>query len=86
MKAHLQRKHYVGCAKFLLFSGIALLPTEVLASDSAILQPPVRLETIDGIVDTGDALGHSGPCMEDVDGDGMRELTEFHSLLVEVRP
>ena len=35
---------------------------------------PVRLEADDQPIDTGKAWGHSGPCLADVDGDGLKEL------------
>jgi hypothetical protein len=36
--------------------------------------PPTRLSADSGVIDSGDALGHSGPWVEDVDGDGRRYL------------
>ena len=35
---------------------------------------PVRLSAADGIIDSGPSWGHSGPWVEDVDGDGVRDL------------
>ncbi len=35
---------------------------------------PVRLAAADGVIDSGAAWGHSGPWVEDVDGDGVRDL------------
>jgi len=36
--------------------------------------PPVRLVAADGVIDSCAAWGHSGPWVEDVDGDGARDL------------
>ena len=39
------------------------------------LAEPFRLKTEDGtLIDCGDSWGHAGPCVEDVDGDGVRDL------------
>ncbi|MEM8666271.1 MAG: VCBS repeat-containing protein [Planctomycetota bacterium] len=35
---------------------------------------PVRLSADDNIIDTGAAWGHSSPCVEDLDGDGLEDL------------
>jgi hypothetical protein len=35
---------------------------------------PTRLGAADGVIDSGAAWGHSGPWVEDVDGDGLRDL------------
>ena len=39
-----------------------------------LFHPPVRLSAADGIIDSGAAHGHSGPWVEDVDGDGVKDL------------
>ncbi len=36
--------------------------------------PPVRLAANGGVIDSGKAWGHCGPWVEDVDGDGLRDL------------
>ena len=46
----------------------------VSADDAAIFHKPVRLQADGADIDTGDAKGHSGPCLADVDGDGLRDL------------
>lgn len=38
------------------------------------LDAPVRLEADGAVIDTGPAWGHSGPCAEDVDSDGLVDL------------
>jgi hypothetical protein len=38
------------------------------------LHAPARLKAADGVIDSGDSWGHSGPWVEDVDGDGKRDL------------
>jgi hypothetical protein len=39
-----------------------------------LFHPPVRLAAADGIIDSGPSWGHSGPWVEDVDGDGVKDL------------
>jgi hypothetical protein len=39
-----------------------------------IFEQPVRLEADGKPIDTGEAWGHSSPCVEDVDGDSLRDL------------
>jgi hypothetical protein len=41
---------------------------------SDLFHPPVRLTAADGVIDSGPSWGHSGPWVEDVDGDGLRDL------------
>jgi hypothetical protein len=36
--------------------------------------PPTRLTAADGVIDSGPAWGHSGPWVEDVDGDRVKDL------------
>lgn len=42
--------------------------------ETQIFEKPIRLQADGQDIDTGDALGHSGPCLADVDGDGLRDL------------
>jgi hypothetical protein len=44
---------------------------EKLAAD---LHKPYRVKAGDDYIDTGEAWGHSGPCIADVDGDGKLDL------------
>ncbi len=37
-------------------------------------EKPVRLMADGEVIDTGEAWGHSSPCIEDVDGDGLDDL------------
>jgi hypothetical protein len=39
-----------------------------------LFHAPVRLVAADGVIDSGAAWGHSGPWVEDVDGDGVKDL------------
>jgi hypothetical protein len=39
-----------------------------------LFHPPVRLAAADGIIDSGPSWGHCGPWIEDVDGDGVKDL------------
>ncbi|HEV8004178.1 MAG TPA: FG-GAP-like repeat-containing protein [Planctomycetaceae bacterium] len=43
-------------------------------ADDSVFEKPVRLQADGKIIDTGELLGHSGPCLADVDGDGLRDL------------
>lgn len=46
----------------------------LLAQDSGVFEGPVRLKADGKVIDTGDAWGHSGPWVADVDEDGKRDL------------
>ncbi len=39
-----------------------------------LFHPPIRLTAADGVIDSGQAWGHCGPWVADVDGDGIRDL------------
>jgi len=52
----------------------ALAPDQVARVEKDLFHPPVRLTTFDRIIDSGPAWGHSGPWVEDVDGDGVKDL------------
>jgi hypothetical protein len=41
---------------------------------TGMFDPPSRLSAAGGVIDSGDSLGHSGPWVEDIDGDGRRDL------------
>jgi hypothetical protein len=43
-------------------------------SPSTEFELPVRLQADGQFIDTGDAWGHSAPCVEDIDGDGLGDL------------
>ena len=43
-------------------------------SADEVFEKPTRLEADGKPIDTGNAWGHSSPCVEDVDGDGLRDL------------
>ena len=42
--------------------------------EKGIFHEPVRLEADGTVIDSGPAWGHCGPWVEDVDGDGVRDL------------
>ena len=44
------------------------------ADDPASFEKPVRLMADSKVIDTGEAWGHCGPCIADVDGDGLPDL------------
>ncbi len=41
---------------------------------TGLFHAPTRLLAADGVIDSGPSWGHSGPWVEDVDGDGKRDL------------
>jgi hypothetical protein len=49
-------------------------PDEPKGIATGIFHAPTRLSAADGVIDSGEAWGHSGPWVEDVDGDGRRDL------------
>jgi hypothetical protein len=60
----------------LVSMALALLAAvgHALAEDAAVFHRPVRLQADGADIDTGQAWGHSGPCLADYDGDGLRDL------------
>jgi hypothetical protein len=55
----------------LIASAIAMPLT---ATADGLFHPPQRLEADGQVIDTGKAWGHCGPCIEDLDGDGLADL------------
>jgi hypothetical protein len=49
-------------------------PDEPKKAAMTVFDPPTRLAAADGVIDSGASWGHSGPWVEDVDGDGVRDL------------
>jgi hypothetical protein len=49
-------------------------PDEPKGAATGTLHAPARLSATDGVIDSGPSWGHSGPWVEDVDGDGRRDL------------
>jgi hypothetical protein len=49
-------------------------PDEIVRVEKDLFHPPTRLTAADGVIDSGPSWGHSGPWVEDVDGDGTRDL------------
>jgi hypothetical protein len=49
-------------------------PDEPKGAAPGIFYAPTRLSAADGVIDSGPSWGHSGPWVEDVDGDGRRDL------------
>lgn len=47
---------------------------EVVRVEKDLFQAPRRLAAVDGIIDSGGSWGHCGPWVEDVDGDGVKDL------------
>ena len=43
-------------------------------AEAGIFHAPSRLSAADGVINSGPSWGHSGPWVEDVDGDGRRDL------------
>ncbi len=47
---------------------------EPVRTETDLFHPPTRLGAEDGTIDSGPSWGHSSPWVEDVDGDGVRDL------------
>jgi len=47
---------------------------EPKAAQAGVFAAPTRLSAADGVIDSGPSWGHCGPWVEDVDGDGERDL------------
>lgn len=60
-----------GAATVLVLGAMSLAIAPCSAQD---LAAPVRLIADGQVIDTGPAWGHSSPCMEDIDGDGLKDL------------
>jgi hypothetical protein len=68
----------------ILSLGLSLLAREEAVDEPAtdvpvrveknLFHPPVRLVAADGVIDSGPSWGHCGPWVEDVDGDGVKDL------------
>jgi len=61
--------------RFLLFAVVTMVFNHggaILADE--LFEKPVRLKADGKIIDTGQAWGHSSPCIEDIDGDGLLDL------------
>ncbi len=63
-------RKYLAVALFAVM-GLGDQPT-IFADDT--FEKPVRLTADGKIIDTGEKWGHSSPCVEDIDGDGLRDL------------
>ncbi len=51
------------------------VPADVpVRAEKDLFLPPVRFSAADGVIDSGPSHGHSGPWVEDVDGDGLKDL------------
>jgi hypothetical protein len=49
-------------------------PDEPKGAAAQFFEAPRRLAAANGVIDSGASWGHSGPWVEDVDGDGRRDL------------
>ncbi|QDV39242.1 hypothetical protein ElP_72060 (plasmid) [Tautonia plasticadhaerens] len=73
-----------GVSAALLAFGVTARAQEAVPYDTApdvpkgaatdLFHAPIRLSAADGVIDSGPSWGHSGPWVEDVDGDGRRDL------------
>jgi hypothetical protein len=54
-----------------LVCGLGPVPHAVAGE---LFEQPVRLEADGKVIDTGPEWGHSSPCVEDIDGDGLADL------------
>jgi len=59
-------------------SGLAIVIAMMLPGGSAsaadVFEPPLRLQADGKVIDTGEAWGHSSPCVIDLNGDGLNDL------------
>jgi hypothetical protein len=55
-------------------AGLLVVTARASADESSIFQKPVRLQADGKDIDTGKAWGHSGPCLAEFTGDGLRHL------------
>ncbi len=55
-------------------AGPRVAGTKAALSPERGLSAPVALTAAGTLIDHGDAWGHTGPCLFDVDGDGRRDL------------
>jgi hypothetical protein len=61
--------------RFACCAALVLAPATLrLAAAGDAFEKPVRLEADGKVIDTGPAWGHSSPCVEDLDGDGLADL------------
>ncbi|HEX7449346.1 MAG TPA: hypothetical protein VF306_17455 [Pirellulales bacterium] len=49
-------------------------PDEAAPAQAGVFHAPVQLAAMDGVIDSGAAWGHASPWVEDIDGDGVRDL------------
>jgi hypothetical protein len=60
--------------RFVLAFFVSVLASNRCAAADEMFEPPVRIEADGKPIDTGEAWGHSSPCVEDIDSDGLRDL------------
>lgn len=65
MQTRRARRAWIGT---LLLAGVAA------AQDPGTLQAPVKVEADGVVIDTVAGIGHAGPLLRDLDGDGRHEL------------
>src|SRR5438128_2529489 len=63
----------------LFFGGVAAGQVRSLnigteRAEKKLFHPPVRLTAASAAIDQGESWGHCGPWVEDVDGDGVKDL------------
>lgn len=56
----------------LCVTGLFMLERQLLADE--LFEKPIRLSADGEVIDTGEQWGHSSPCFEDLDGDGLTDL------------
>jgi hypothetical protein len=59
-------------------------PDQPTTLEAGIFHEPKRLMAVDGVIDSGGSWGHSSPWIEDVDGDGAKDLVigDFSGLFL----
>ncbi len=62
-------------ARFVVCALVVVAPSANRPAFAAdVFEKPIRLQADGKVIDTGEAWGHSSPCVEDLDGDGLAEL------------
>src|SRR5688572_6743193 len=57
-----------------VFALAVLVSPASILGEQPRLDPPLRLKAGDKLIDTGEHIGHAGPLLADLDGDGKPDL------------
>ena len=70
----MRQSPYLVLIGLVFLSGTAAPGPDRVPIESNALLPPVRIEAGGEIIDVGSCIGHAGPRLEDLDGDGLQDL------------